>query len=63
MEWLFTRLEAHQIQNGRMDLDVLVLDEDGTAGHVDLSYYIDRATLENPSEGRQGESESKGITV
>ena len=37
MERLFVRLEAHQIQNGRMDLDVLVLDEDGQL--VMLSHY------------------------
>ena len=37
MEWPFMRLEAHQIQNGSMDLDVLVLDEDGQL--VMLTYH------------------------
>ena len=37
MERPFTRLEAHRIQNGSMDLDVLVLDEDGQL--VMLTYH------------------------
>lgn len=37
MEWPFMRLEAHRIQNGSMDLDVLVLDEDGQL--VMLTYH------------------------
>lgn len=37
MERLFMWLKAHQIQNGRMDLDVLVLDEDGQL--VMLTYH------------------------
>jgi len=28
-EWLFLRIEMHQARNGRFDLDVVILDEEG----------------------------------
>ena len=37
-EWLFLRLESHQIRNGRMDIDVVVLNEEGEL--VALSRHV-----------------------
>lgn len=37
-EWLFTRVEAKQIKNGRMDLEVIVMDETGDV--VALSHHV-----------------------
>lgn len=38
VEWLFLRVRAKQIKNGRMDLEVIVLDGDGDL--VLLSHHV-----------------------
>ena len=38
VEWLFARVRAKQIKNGRLDLEVVVLDEEGDV--VALSHHI-----------------------
>ena len=38
LEWLFVRVRAKQIQNGRMDLEVVILDELGEI--VALSQHV-----------------------
>lgn len=38
VEWLFVRVRAKQIQNGRMDLEVVILDE--SAEIVALSQHV-----------------------
>jgi hypothetical protein len=38
VEWLFVRVEAKQIKNGRMDLEVVIMDEAGEL--VALSHHV-----------------------
>jgi acyl-coenzyme A thioesterase PaaI-like protein len=38
VEWLFVRVEAKQIKNGRMDLEIVILDEGGDL--VALSHHV-----------------------
>jgi len=38
VEWLFVRVEAKQIKNGRMDLEIVILDEGGEI--VCLSHHV-----------------------
>ena len=38
VEWLFVRVSTKQIKNGRMDLDILILDEVGDI--VALSHHV-----------------------
>ena len=38
VEWLFTRVDTKQIKNGRMDIDVVILDEAGEI--VALSHHV-----------------------
>ena len=38
VEWLFVRVQAKQIKNGRMDLDVVIIDEEGDI--VALSQHV-----------------------
>lgn len=38
IEWLFVRVEAKQIKNGRMDLEIVILDEKGEL--VALSHHV-----------------------
>ena len=46
VEWLFARVETKQVKNGRMDLDVVILDEGGDivalSQHVALVVGFDR---------------------
>lgn len=48
VEWLFVRVRAKRIQNGRMDLEVVVLDEEGdlvaVSDHVCLIVGAERNT-------------------
>ncbi|TVY68827.1 hypothetical protein LSUE1_G006550, partial [Lachnellula suecica] len=41
VEWLFVRVEAKQIKNGRMDLEIIILDEAGDI--VCLSHHVSLA--------------------
>jgi len=38
VEWLFVRVQAKQIKNGRMDLEIVILDEEGDI--VALSHHV-----------------------
>jgi len=38
VEWLFVRVQAKEIKNGRMDLEVVILDEEGDL--VALSHHV-----------------------
>ncbi|KAF8863328.1 hypothetical protein BDZ45DRAFT_117561 [Acephala macrosclerotiorum] len=38
VEWLFVRVDSKQIKNGRMDLEVVILDDEG--GVVALSHHV-----------------------
>lgn len=48
VEWLFVRVQATKIQNGRFDLQIIVLDEQGdvvaTSSHASLAVDISRNT-------------------
>ena len=50
VEWLFVRVQAKQIRNGRMDLEVTIMDEDGDivalSHHVSLILGADRNMAE-----------------
>jgi len=54
VEWLFARVEAKQIKNGRMDLDVIILDGVGEivalSHHVALAVSSDRNTAKRQSK-------------
>lgn len=58
VEWLFVRVQAYKIQNGRFDLQVTVLDQDGdlvaTSSHaslvLDMSRNINKST--RPKENK-----------
>lgn len=56
VEWLFVRCRAKQIKNGRMDLDIVVLDEEGDivalSSHVALIVNSDRQ-LGSKGRGRK----------
>ena len=45
-EWLFMRIEMHQVKDGRFDYDVVILDEEGelvaTSRHANLSVSSER---------------------
>ena len=53
LEWLFVRVAAKQIKNGRMDLDVIIMDADGEiialSHHVALVVGSDRNIAERKS--------------
>jgi Thioesterase-like superfamily len=48
VEWLFVRVEAKQIKNGRMDLEIVILDEGGDlvalSHHVSFAFDVSRNT-------------------
>jgi hypothetical protein len=53
VEWLFARVETKQIRNGRMDLDVVILDDEGQivalSHHVALAVSVERNVAERKS--------------
>jgi Acyl-CoA thioesterase C-terminal domain/Acyl-CoA thioesterase N-terminal domain len=55
VEWLFVRVEAKQIKNGRMDLEVVILDEGGElvalSHHVAFALGAERNTAKRKTEG------------
>jgi len=50
LEWLFVRVAAKQIKNGRMDLEVIIMDAEGDivalSHHVALAISSDRNLAE-----------------
>jgi hypothetical protein len=50
VEWLFVRVDTKQIKNGRMDIDVVILDEAGEivalSQHVSLAVGSERNVAE-----------------
>ena len=62
VEWLFSRVRAKQIRNGRMDLEVTVLDESGDivalSTHVALIVSAERNMLRS-TRNDNGQSSSK----
>ena len=66
VEWLFSRIEAKQIRNGRMDYQISILDEGGDlvalSNHVLLVVGLERNVNRSGDAGRmkgKGEGESK----
>ncbi len=57
VEWLFSRTTTKQIKNGRMDLDIVVLDEEGDI--VCLSHHIALAVSSERNVAKRREGESK----
>ena len=57
-EWLFLRLESHQIRNGRMDIDVVVLDEEGEL--VALSRHVALIVPSERNYKRAADEKAKG---
>ena len=57
VEWLFSRVRAKQIRNGRMDLEVTVLDEDGDI--VALSTHVALIVSANRNMTRNAKSTSE----
>ena len=59
VEWLFVRVRAKQIKNGRLDLEVIVLDEGGDivalSSHVALILGAER----NMAERKEGPKDGK----
>lgn len=57
-EWLFMRVECHTICNGRMDLDVVICDEEGTivavSKHMALVVDVSRNSIKG-GEKKGGE--------
>ena len=67
VEWLFSRVRIRQIRNGRMDIEVIVLDEEGDlvalSNHVALVVGVERNVNrgDGSSERRRGsETDGKG---
>ncbi|KAL8941527.1 MAG: hypothetical protein Q9211_001791 [Gyalolechia sp. 1 TL-2023] len=63
VEWLFVRVRAKKIENGRMDLEVVVLDEGGdlvaVSNHVCLILSGDRNMVRSGNGKRDGGEGSK----
>jgi len=58
VEWLFARVDTKQIKNGRMDINLVILDETGDivalSTHVALAVDVSRNT--NASSKKNGQS-------
>ena len=54
VEWLFVRADTKQIKNGRMDIDIVILDEEGDI--VALSHHVSLAvdSARNIAERKTG---------
>jgi acyl-coenzyme A thioesterase PaaI-like protein len=57
VEWLFVRVRAKQIRNGRMDLEVVILDEGGDL--VALSHHVSFIVPVSRNTAKIGAGESK----
>ena len=57
VEWLFARTESKQIKNGRMDIDVIILDQTGEI--VALSHHVALAVSSDRNVAARTTSESK----
>lgn len=57
-EWLFARVDTKQIKNGRMDIDLVIMDKTGDvvalSNHVALAVDVARNTKTKPQ--KSGES-------
>ena len=53
LDWLFVRVAAKQIKNGRMDLEIIIMDAEGDfvalSHHVALAVGADRNLAERKS--------------
>lgn len=60
MEWLFSRVGSKEIRNGRMDLEVTILDESGEivalSTHVALIVGAERNMIRTDESGKGGGS-------
>ena len=60
IEWLFSRVEAKQIRNGRMDIELLIQDEEGNivalSNHVVLIVPTERNTKRSSKVKNDNES-------
>ena len=63
VEWLFSRVQAKQIRNGRMDIEVVIMDERGVliaiSNHIALVMGSERNTVRN--EPKQTEAKCSKI--
>ena len=61
LEWLFSRVKAKQVRNGRMDIEILILDEEGDivalSNHVALIVPAER-NMKRSNKGKN-DNESK----
>ncbi len=57
VEWLFVRVDTKQIKNGRMDLDIVIMDAAGDI--VALSHHIALAVSVERNVSRRKEDASK----
>jgi hypothetical protein len=63
VEWLFVRAQALQIKNGRMDYNIVVLDQQGEvvalSNHVNYIVDVSRNTAKRRTGGEGSEKDSK----
>jgi hypothetical protein len=59
--WLFLRVESKQIRNGRLDLEITVLDEEGEI--VALSNHVSLVLSANRNLSEKNEQEMVGQLV
>ena len=54
VEWLFSRVQVKQIRNGRMDIEVVIMDEGGVlialSNHIALVLGTERNTVRNKAK-------------
>ena len=66
VEWLFVRVRAKQIKNGRMDLEVVIMDADGDlvalSQHVSLVLGAERNVAERGKGGSEKDTLGKEKT-
>lgn len=60
VEWLFVRVRAKKIENGRMDLEVVVLDEGGALVAVSNHVCLILSAERNMSRSEKGEPNKAG---
>ncbi|KAI9724385.1 MAG: hypothetical protein M1812_000453 [Candelaria pacifica] len=63
VEWLFVRVQAKQIRNGRMDLEVIIMDQEGDivalSHHVTLILGVDRNMAERKKDSSGSQERTK----
>ncbi|KAL2262653.1 hypothetical protein VTK26DRAFT_578 [Humicola hyalothermophila] len=63
LEWLQIRIQSRQVKNGRMDIEILLLDEQGElvaiSNHVNLILGSERNTAERGSNAGATETQSR----